>query len=127
MPVPGVNSTSALVSSEVGGGAGLGQAVDSAIEKHAECAAAISSSGLVLPLASSARAGHDTSYVPMPEDSRVTWPAPSKRLPSQWVLALRVVPWVHSVVGVDFARLARGESATPVSERLAGRSAEWDG
>ena len=61
------------------------------MEKHAECAAAISSSGLVLPLASSVRAAQDTSKVPMPEDSRVTWPAPSKRLPSQCVVALRVV------------------------------------
>ena len=55
------------------------------------CAAAISSSGLVLPFASSERAAQDTSKVPMPELWSVTWPAPSIRLPSQCVVALRVV------------------------------------
>ena len=51
----------------------LASMFDSAIEKHDECAAAISSSGLVLPLAaSSVRAGQETSYVPRPDDSRVT-------------------------------------------------------
>ena len=57
MPVPGVNSTSACVSSEVGGVPALPSAADSAIEKQDEWAAAISSSGLVLPFASSARDG----------------------------------------------------------------------
>ena len=85
MPVPGTNSTSAEVSSEVGGVPALARPLENAIEKQAECAAAISSSGLVLPLGSSARAGHETSKVPRPDDSRVTLPAPSKRLPSQWV------------------------------------------
>ena len=61
MPVPGMKSTSALVSSEVGGVPALARPLENAIEKQAECAAAISSSGLVLPLASSARAGHETS------------------------------------------------------------------
>ena len=77
MPVPGVNSTSALVSSDVGAEPAWASPLERAIEKHEECAAAISSSGLVLPLASSARLGQDTSYVPMPEDSRDTLPAPS--------------------------------------------------
>ena len=70
MPVPGVNSTSAEVSSEVGGVPALARPLENAIEKQDEWAAAISSSGLVLPLASSARAGQDTSKVPRPEDSQ---------------------------------------------------------
>ena len=53
--------TSAFASSDVGGVPALASAADSAIEKHAECAAAMSSSGLVLPFGSSARAGQDTS------------------------------------------------------------------
>ena len=61
MPVPGVNSTSAVVSSDVGGVPALASPFENAIEKHAECAAAMSSSGLVLPLGSSVRAGQDTS------------------------------------------------------------------
>ena len=61
MPVPGTKSTSAEVSSDVGGVPALASPLESAIEKQAEWAAAISSSGLVLPFASSARAAHDTS------------------------------------------------------------------
>src|SRR6476620_2130009 len=67
----------------------------------------MSSSGLVLPLASSAREGHDTSYVPMPLDSRETFPEPSNRDPSQWVVALRVVAMgVSSCLGGCFLNLA---------------------
>src|SRR5688500_6815089 len=91
MPVPGTKSTSADVSRLVGGVPALARPLENAMEKHAEWAAAISSSGLVLPLASSVRAGQDTSKVPSPDESRVTLPAPSKRLPSQWVDAVRVV------------------------------------
>ena len=61
IPVPGTKSTSAEVSSEVGGVPALASPLENAIEKHAECAAAISSSGLVLPFASSAREAQDTS------------------------------------------------------------------
>ena len=44
----------------------------------------MSSSGEVLPLASSVRAGQDTSYVPSPDDSRLTRPEPpSSSGPSQ--------------------------------------------
>ena len=104
MPVPGTKSTSAEVSSAVGGVPALASPLDSAIEKHEECAAAISSSGLVLPFASSAREAHVTSYVPMPELWRVTWPAPSNRLPSQCVVALRVVA---------MSRVWHGDSQAP--------------
>ena len=51
----------------------------------------MSSSGLVFPLGSSARAAHETSYVPIPDDSRVTCPAPSMSEPSQCVFEVRVV------------------------------------
>jgi len=55
MPLPGWKLTSAEVSRLVGGVPALARPLDSAIEKQVEWAAAISSSGLVLPLASSAR------------------------------------------------------------------------
>jgi len=59
--VPGWNVTLAVVSREVGGCPALSSARDRAIEKQLECAAAMSSSGLVLPFASSARDAHETS------------------------------------------------------------------
>jgi len=83
--------TSAEVSIALGGVPALASAPDRDIEKHVACAAPSSSSGLVLPLAASALEGQLTSNVPTPEDSRVTWPAPSRREPSQWAWAVRVV------------------------------------
>jgi len=61
MPVPGVNSTSALTVRRVAGVSLLARPLEKAIEKHAEWAAAMSSSGLVLPFACSARDGQETS------------------------------------------------------------------
>ena len=61
MPVPGTNVTFAVVSSVVGGVPAWARPLDSAIEKHDECAAAMSSSGLVLPFDDSAREGQLTS------------------------------------------------------------------
>src|SRR3954447_9340998 len=68
----------------------------------------MSSSGLVLPFADSAREGQLTSKVPTPELSRLTWPEPSKREPSQCVLAVRVVPMPCS-----FAVLSARPDGTP--------------
>ena len=57
----------------------------------AECAAAMSSSGLVVPPASSAaRLGKLTSKVPTLELDSSTWPEPSCRVPFQAVRAVRV-------------------------------------
>ncbi len=61
MPVPGWKVTSALVFSLVGGVPALARPLESAIEKQLECAAAMSSSGLVLPFACSARDGQETA------------------------------------------------------------------
>ena len=91
IPVPGWKSTSARVFSVVGAVPCLARMLDNAIEKHAECAAAMSSSGLVNPFGSSERAGQETGNVPVPDDSRVTSPLPSSRLPFQTVDELRVV------------------------------------
>ena len=55
MPVPGWKVTSALVSIVVGGVPAWASAWERAIEKQVECAAAMSSSGLVRPFGSSAR------------------------------------------------------------------------
>nr|BAE95431.1 hypothetical protein [Streptomyces kanamyceticus] len=91
MPVPGWKVTSAEVVSRVGGVPAPVRPCDRAMEKQLECAAAISSSGLVLPFASSARDGQDTACSPMPEESKVTVPEPSVSEPSQTVCAERVV------------------------------------
>jgi hypothetical protein len=61
MPSPGWNVTSALVSSASGGEPAFARALERAMEKHDEWAAAISSSGLVRPFGSSARDGQVTS------------------------------------------------------------------
>ena len=60
MPVPGWKSTSAEVRSCVGGVPAWASPCESAIEKHVEWAAAMSSSGLVTPFGSAERAGHET-------------------------------------------------------------------
>ena len=54
------NVTSALTSSRCGGVPFLPSRAENAIEKHDACAAASSSSGLVLPLCSSVRAAQVT-------------------------------------------------------------------
>src|SRR5690348_2561437 len=91
IPVPGTKVTTAETSSFSAGVSFLASAFENAIEKQAECAPAISSSGLVLPFASSARDGQETGNVPMPEDSKVVSPEPSNRVPDQTVVALRSV------------------------------------
>ncbi|EFE65988.1 conserved hypothetical protein [Streptomyces viridosporus ATCC 14672] len=96
MPSPGTKVTSAEVVRRVGGVPALSRMLEKAIEKQLECAAAISSSGLVLPLASSARDAQVTGCSPMlPEESKETTPLPLKRLPSQTVCAERVVAMTH--------------------------------
>src|SRR6478735_5330343 len=59
--------------------------------KQVECAAAMSSSGLVRPSGFSARDAQVTSKVPVLDESRETLPAPSRSEPSQWAFAIRVV------------------------------------
>jgi hypothetical protein len=103
IPVPGWKSTSAAVRSWVGGVPARERAADSAIEKHVEWAAAMSSSGLVTPLGSSDRAGHETGNVPMPDEARVTAPPPSSREPFHSAVARRVVAMgCLPVVGVEW-------------------------
>jgi hemoglobin len=89
MPLPGWKVTSAVVSTEAG--AGLPASTSSLatdIEKQVECAAAISSSGLVLPLGASTRAGQLTSKLPRPDETSSTSPSPSFSEPSQWASAV---------------------------------------
>jgi hypothetical protein len=104
IPVPGLKLTSAVTSSACGGVSALASPLDSAIEKHAECAAAMSSSGLVLPFGSSAREGQETPKVPIPEESKVVSPEPSNRVPVQTVLAVRSV---MSLLGFSSAPRSR--------------------
>src|SRR5579859_511187 len=97
------------------------------MEKQAECAAAMSSSGLVLPLASSLRAFHVTSNVPSPDESRVVWPEPSVRVPFQTVWAVRMVAMLRSFIGaygterVDWLSHPRHKPTLPAR----GLSADW--
>jgi hypothetical protein len=62
---------------------------DSAMEKQLACAAAISSSGLVLAPASSVRARQLTGNGPATPLASVVWPLPSVSVPSQVALARR--------------------------------------
>src|SRR6476620_4701658 len=86
----------------------------------------MSSSGLVLPLASSAREGHDTSYVPMPLDSRLTFPEPSNRDPSQWVVALRVVAMGVSSCVCSGVWGLRPQPSVAVLPTVPGLDTGWD-
>jgi hypothetical protein len=99
MPVPGRKSTSADVRSSVAGVPPFAKPLESAIEKHAACAAPRSSSGLVSPFGSWLRAGQETSNVPAPEDTRATDPFPSIKVPFHIAEAFLVV-----VIGVLFIK-----------------------
>jgi REP element-mobilizing transposase RayT len=83
IPVPGTNVTTADVRSRSGGLPAFARPSDRAIEKHAACAAAISSSGLVFPPeASSERAAQLTSSGPKaPEPTSSIVPDPLIRSP----------------------------------------------
>ena len=91
IPVPGTNVTVAEVESRSGGLPARASAPASAIEKHDACAAAISSSGLVLPPdASSERAAQLTSSGPnAPDPTSSIVPEPPIRSPLQVTAALR--------------------------------------
>lgn len=73
-------------------------ALDKAMEKHDECAPAISSSGLVRPAGCSARDAQVTSKSSRCDDSSCTRPLPSMRDPVQVVIAFReVAMWSREV------------------------------
>lgn len=86
MPVPGTNVTEAVASMLSGGVPFCASAFDSAMLKHDECAAAISSSGVVVLSEPSLRAFQFTGNVPIP-DPGATLPDPSNRDPFQVVVA----------------------------------------
>src|SRR5439155_13908795 len=82
IPSPGTNVTVADVDRSVGGVPWLARTFESAIEKHAACAAAISSSGEDLPGSSPVRAAHVISSGPnVPLPTRSSVPAPVMRSP----------------------------------------------
>src|SRR5690606_6444466 len=78
--------TEAVASMRSGGVPFCASAFDSAMLKHDECAAAMSSSGVVVCSAPSLRAFQFTGNAPMPE-AGVTVPDPSIRVPAQAVVA----------------------------------------
>src|SRR5919106_3831681 len=84
------NVAVALVRSSSGALPACARMLDRDIEKHAACAAAISSSGLVLPPDSSVRAAHVTGSGPVaPLLSNVTVPEPPNRSPFHTALPRR--------------------------------------
>ena len=66
MPVPGLKVTDAVVSIDSGGVPFSASASENAMLKHDECAAAMSSSGVVIEVEPSLRAFQFTSKVPRP-------------------------------------------------------------
>src|SRR5699024_9830829 len=90
MPVPATNDTSALVRTEVGVVPFWSSSLDSAMEKHAECAAASNSSGLVVPEAGSVLAFQLTSKVARPDVLSSALPEPEPRSPLQELVAVVV-------------------------------------
>ena len=114
MPVPGVNSTSAVVSSAVRRRAGLGQAAG---ERHREAGRVgrgdeLLGAGLAVGLLGAGGPG-DVVRAEAGLDSRVTWPAPSKRVPSQWVFAVRVVLMRTSLLEIGGRRAIFHADAEP--------------
>src|SRR5512133_3231400 len=92
MPSPGWNVTVADVFSSSAGWPAWASPCESAIEKQAACAAAISSSGLVFDCASSERAVQSTSRPPIaPLVTESTRPLPLIRSPCQVTSAVRSV------------------------------------
>jgi hypothetical protein len=77
--------------------------------KHEECAAAMSSSGVVTDVEPSLRAFQFTGSGPWLELSRATSPDPSVRLPFQEVVASLVTLIVSSVSAVRARRGPRGQ------------------
>src|SRR5919198_1180602 len=92
MPSPGWNVTVAEVLSSSAGWPACARPFESAIEKHAACAAAMSSSGLVFDCASSERARQSTSSPPIaPLVTESMRPLPLIRSPCHVTSALRSV------------------------------------
>src|SRR5205823_2148467 len=92
IPSPGWKVTVAEVCSLSGACPACASPFESAIERQVACAAAISSSGLVMPLGSSERAGQLTSSPPTaPLDTVSILPLPLIRSPSHVTWALRSV------------------------------------
>src|SRR5699024_2974656 len=87
----------ALVSTDVGGVSLEASSLDSAIAKQEAWAAAINSSGFVVPPPGSDRAFQETSKLPTPEVCNVVVPDPSSRSQVQPGLALLTTamraPW----------------------------------
>ena len=102
IPSPGTKVTVAVVSSCSAGVPPFASPSESAIEKHAEWAAAMSSSGLVFPFGSSAREAQLTSSGPKaPLPASWIVPEPSINVPRQVVLIVRSVAIVGPSVVVD--------------------------
>src|SRR5262245_54062617 len=114
MPCPGTNVTSALTSSLSGGVPAWFRTCESAIEKHEACAAAISSSGLVMPFSSPVRAGHETSSGPIePLPTFSIAPDPLSRSPFHVTFARL------STMASSFCVLATVPASTPIGTGFA--------
>src|SRR3954468_3098570 len=89
-PAAGPRVTSAVTSIESAVSFWASSTPDRFIARHDECAAAMSSSGLVWPSGLPARVGNETENVPALDESSVTSPFPFCSPPTQWVVASRL-------------------------------------
>src|ERR1035437_1736701 len=104
MPVPGTNSTSAVVFSSSTLWPALVRPLENAIEKQAAWAAASSSLGLVFPCWLSARLAHETGNSSNAPLAAFTWPLPWRRSPFQTasarlIAAIRISPCLSPAEG----------------------------
>ena len=109
----------ASVSSFVGGWPSCASALASAIEKHVACAAAISSSGLVLPPGCSKREANVTSWPVIAPLSRSNVPDPPRRSPTQVAWAFRSI--AIPVLLVVWWLFEASERAASMDANAAGR------
>ncbi len=114
------NVTSAEIVRRSGGVPARPSPAENAIAKQEACAAAKSSSGLVLPPGSSVRAGQLTGVSrKMPLETALTVPCPVARSPDQTASARRTCAMSSSCpcLTVHGRRSARTTSSAPSSER----------
>src|SRR5690606_5672995 len=116
MPVPGLNVTDAEVFTRSGGVPFSLSACDRAMLKHEACAAAMSSSGVVVVSDPSLRAFQSMGKVPRFDDEKATLPEPSVRDPVQVVAASLVTDMFPPGIGVRRRGIASCRKPTQAAD-----------
>jgi hypothetical protein len=104
MPTPGLNVTEAVVLTRSGGVPFSASAWESAMLKHDACAAAMSSSGVVVVSLPSLRAFQLIGKVPRWDDENATVPDPSMSDPVQVLAASLVTGMIPPVLALRAQR-----------------------